>query len=244
MNRLKRVSIHAPRAGRDVATTSFIHSLSKFQSTRPVRGATLPKSYSFLRCVCFNPRAPCGARRRISSMRGRASLFQSTRPVRGATPQSAGCQCTSLFQSTRPVRGATEAARIRQQQEAVSIHAPRAGRDSDWRAAQSLCESFNPRAPCGARPSHPWSWTRDRRFNPRAPCGARPIITKNPSRSPEFQSTRPVRGATLFLCSKKYIHKFQSTRPVRGATTMKIIKAFRGGVSIHAPRAGRDVYIS
>ncbi len=56
-------------------------------------------------------------------------------------------------------------------------------------------------------------------FNPRAPRGAR--------------RHGVVPGLTVKL--------FQSTRPARGATTIP----FRGGVfvrvSIHAPRAGRDV---
>ena len=55
-----------------------------------------------------------------------------------------------------------------------------------------------------------------------------------------FQSTRPVRGATavnsLFLRFKI----FQSTRPVRGATKVALVEASAQGISIHAPRAGRD----
>ena len=33
---------------------------------------------------------------------------------------------------------------------------------------------------------------------------------------------------------------FQSTRPVRGATTQKGVPRARKGISIHAPREGRD----
>ena len=79
-----RVSIHAPRAGRDWVRHYDCRSQGKFQSTRPVRGATssalisLPDaSFQSTRPVrgatsstcstawkrnCFNPRAPCGAR--------------------------------------------------------------------------------------------------------------------------------------------------------------------------------------
>jgi len=57
----------------------------KFQSTRPVRGATVYKGLD------------------TSS-----DVFQSTRPVRGATDATQSRMSPlTLFQSTRPVRGAT-----------------------------------------------------------------------------------------------------------------------------------------
>ena len=37
------VSIHAPRAGRDASNPWYVYSLKWFQSTRPVRGATRQK---------------------------------------------------------------------------------------------------------------------------------------------------------------------------------------------------------
>ena len=55
-------------------------------------------------------------------------------------------------------------------------------------------------------------------FNPRAPCGARP----NPS------------ACTVTT------EEFQSTRPVWGATPCEYLKIKKGGISIHAPRVGRD----
>ena len=56
--------------------------------------------------------------------------FQSTRPVRGATFSEAAIVPTFGFQSTRPVRGATGRGRRDGRRDAISIHAPRAGRDS------------------------------------------------------------------------------------------------------------------
>ncbi|EFR41020.1 hypothetical protein HMPREF9162_2206 [Selenomonas sp. oral taxon 137 str. F0430] len=78
----------------------------------------------------------------------------------------------------------------------VSIHAPRAGRDFYSLADIMDIASFNPRAPCGARPRANVRGLHRRRFNPRAPCGARHISFLNPIATKEFQSTRPVRGAT------------------------------------------------
>ena len=169
------VSIHAPLAGRD-PLPGFTHPGAwLFQSTRPLRGATLrqicgvqivavsihaplagrdstaKRMYSRFVYVsihaplagrdacprvtsnvgrCFNPRAPCGARRKAvqqRSVHGVVSIhaplagrdvvspsaenkqekFQSTRPLRGATEDGKIKNADDLFQSTRPLRGAT-----------------------------------------------------------------------------------------------------------------------------------------
>ena len=56
-----------------------------------------------------------------------------------------------------------------------------------------------------------------------------------------FQSTRPVRGATRVWKASVILLSFQSTRPVRGATPPEGHEAQADDISIHAPRAGRDV---
>ena len=78
------ISIHAPRAGRDLHGECADCPTGQFQSTRPVRGATGSSPSS----------SPTFA-------------FQSTRPVRGATSSAVMTCSPPLFQSTRPVRGAT-----------------------------------------------------------------------------------------------------------------------------------------
>ncbi len=146
----------------------------------------------------------------------------------------------------------------------VSIHAPRVGRDRCDGSRGSLLLRFNPRAPCGARPSI--------------------FARKKPLC--EFQSTRPVWGATADValrnaamtvsihaprvgrdafspssrasymvsihaprvgrdCAGAATHdggKFQSTRPVWGATRRAALVGLRPKVSIHAPRVGRDTH--
>ena len=101
------ISIHAPRAGRDTEKPSEPFRTWKFQSTRPVRGATVTVPPFHPHCRDFNPRAPCGARHVPGNMSYSEWKFQSTRPVRGAT---------WIPDSMRPAGG-------------ISIHAPRAGRD-------------------------------------------------------------------------------------------------------------------
>ena len=105
----------------------------------------------------------------------------------------------------------------------VSIHAPRAGRDG--------LEKIDFNAVHG--------------FNPRAPCGARPPVINNPGMVFAFQSTRPVRGATGRACIfSRLISGFNPRAPcgARPQREAAIIAARQ--VSIHAPRAGRDIPIS
>ena len=60
----------------------------------------------------------------------------------------------------------------------------------------------------------------------------------------EFQSAHPVRGATFFGFRILPAPLFQSTRPVWGATVCALKKIFAAGISIHAPRVGRDATAS
>ena len=56
------ISIHAPRVGRDYPIKSALWRQVKFQSTRPVWGATYQLQSHHTATQNFNPRAPCGAR--------------------------------------------------------------------------------------------------------------------------------------------------------------------------------------
>ena len=102
----------------------------QFQSTHPVRGATLQEqadakkqediSIHAPRAGCdpkpcrgssgarnFNPRTPCGVRRGAAHLISGVGAFQSTHPVRGATRPGEDFLLLRKFQSTHPVRGAT-----------------------------------------------------------------------------------------------------------------------------------------
>ena len=112
-----------------------------------------------------------------------------------------------------------------------------------WRdTAMRIRERFNPRAPCGARPSQQNEprmsdlfqptrplrgataddddvGTRGRDFNPRAPCGARLCQARWSTAPKAFQPTRPLRGATsISPTTIRGLAVFQPTRPLRGAT--------------------------
>ena len=192
------ISIHAPRAGCDqtgavpfcrsdhfnprtpcgvrLSTISSGDSLQLFQSTHPVRGATIQCDiHSVALFISIHaPRAGCDS---ISVWVGVTPWgFQSTHPVRGATAIAPRfTPILSAFQSTHPVRGATQlcgalvittdfnprtpcGVRLRKRFNAgkiycISIHAPRAGCDSRSAAATTVSpRHFNPRTPCGVRP--------------------------------------------------------------------------------------------
>ena len=104
----------------------------------------------------FNPPAPCGAGRWLVHHFAGEKSFQSTRPVRGGTlPPSCCRQSQRKFQSTRPVRGGTAVStacpvacfyfnppapcgagpsrKPSSSRYLISIHPPRAGRDSNIR---------------------------------------------------------------------------------------------------------------
>ena len=83
------ISIHAPLAGCDRHSCSAWVFIFAFQSTHPLRGATLSSPSPALPATHFNPRTPCGVRQREQNFLRFLVSFQSTRPSRGATSSAA-----------------------------------------------------------------------------------------------------------------------------------------------------------
>ena len=104
---LRAISIHAPHAGRDVILNPIPQEVALFQSTRPMRGATISLTLRRSAALYFNPRAPCG-RDAVAYSLGRMDQNFNPRAPCGARP---------LFQLLRLLL------------RFISIHAPRAGRD-------------------------------------------------------------------------------------------------------------------
>ena len=240
---IRPISIHAPRVGRDRDSVSSCVSVSRFQSTRPVWGATSVRPPIHLRPRDFNPRAPCGARlmdagqttsyidisihaprvgrdAKYAKKASRDIEFQSTRPVWGATARLQDADVDAKFQSTRPVWGATYTYLTYARGRSISIHAPRVGRDSTLSLLVFVRSRFQSTRPVwgATRRCRTWSGTATN-FNPRAPCGARRYYNGALLAVEIFQSTRPVWGATVSCRRRKPQLLFQSTRPVWGATT-------------------------
>ena len=154
--------------------------MKQFQSTRPVQGATIGFCLFIL-----------------------LLKFQSTRPVWGATARGTGALRVMTFQSTRPRAGRDDVSSTSGCGTAVSIHAPRVGRDRCRPWPTLFLQSFNPRAPCGARPTATTPTALSVSFNPRAPCGARLHLFAGLYLPMSFQSTRTWRRLVRQACIQK-----------------------------------------
>ena len=103
------ISIHAPHTGRDPSPASELLQRLLFQSTRPIRGATLEVLPYLVHDWNFNPRAPYGARLLTSCTSSRHSCDFNPRAPYGARQEPGNVVATSRL---------------------ISIHAPHTGRDS------------------------------------------------------------------------------------------------------------------
>ena len=172
----RAISIHAPHAGCDYYPAINKATIYAFQSTHPMRGATLFFKFVYLSSglfqsthpmrgatynkfvnteilIHFNPRTPCGVRRCGSENNDLRKHHFNPRTPCG-------------------VRRAEE--KYFQPVIEISIHAPHAGCDR----IESVCHS------------------QKLYFNPRTPCGVRPEKFFSSFDSGLFQSTHPMRGAT------------------------------------------------
>ena len=106
-----RISIHAPRAGCDIHAHMLSDGIPEISIHAPRAGCDHPLQSFFFAFSDFNPRTPCGVRRRLNRARDLRQRFQSTHPVRGATIRYPQTPHVIFF---------------------ISIHAPRAGCDLLW----------------------------------------------------------------------------------------------------------------
>ena len=168
------ISIHAPHAGRDVAEIAThlgksnfnprapcgarrtdpcpLSFGSPFQSTRPMRGATVPWSVSrnhsplfqstrpmrgataaplpdFFPGRNFNPRAPCGARRRSPATGSVRRYFNPRAPCGARRGESVNDNWGLTISIHAPHAGRDGREVHDSGLEKISIHAPHAGRD-------------------------------------------------------------------------------------------------------------------
>ena len=133
---LRSVSYFNPRApcGARRTTRRRKSGFSRFQPTRPLRGATVgsfplrPKRY-------ISTHAPLAGRDPIRCCaRSSSSLFQPTRPLRGATLEALCQDCHNKISTHAPLAGRDEIRRLQSAFSRISTHAPLAGRDSPGQA--------------------------------------------------------------------------------------------------------------
>ena len=241
------ISTHAPLAGRDSDPLPGASRRSRFQPTRPLRGATveLPQArygpwistHAPLagrdaaqpalsgQTGYFNPRAPCGARPGKDSIVLGKLCISTHAPLAGRDrPFARRWGYRLIFQPTRPLRGAT--------QEPCAVECRHCG--------------FQPTRPLRGATSRVTVGCRQVEISTHAPLAGRdrPFARRWGYRL-IFQPTRPLRGATQEPCAVECRHcGFQPTRPLRGATSRVTVGCRQVEISTHAPLAGRDLWIN
>ena len=144
----------------------YSEMLKSFQSTHPMRDATIgdcsficslyvisihashagcdtTTNILALTTINFNPRIPCGMRRKGLRTLQHSSQFQSTHPMRDATADDFILSSfSSLFQSTHPMRDATKMRRRYAKVRFISIHASHAGCDQNSRGLKKRPDLF------------------------------------------------------------------------------------------------------
>ena len=123
----------------------------------------------------------------------------------------------------------------------ISIHSPRAGRDSRSAVGNLPRSYFNPLAPCGARRAGIHQHETDLTISIHSPrAGRDALLRPQTPLHTVFQSTRPVRGETAKACDGMPPKRFQSTRPVRGETPQPVkITCWHVYFNPLAPRGAR-----
>ena len=149
-------------------------------------------------CPDFNPRTPCGVRRRdpYPENRGGGISIHAPHTGRDRIPGGLGGQ-PGDFNPRTPCGARRLPERAHRPHPCISIHAPLAGRDSGDPTHRSAPPYFNPRTPCGVR-----------RNNKRV----LQVLISISIHAPHAGRDYNVRAGGLTVI------KFQSTRPLRGAT--------------------------
>ena len=236
-----QISIHAPLTGSDPCVKRVFKFSVSFQSTLPLRGATLRFVNATIRPHYFNPRSPYGER--LLSLLGMIYplTFQSTLPLRGATNIDRQNACSSAFQSTLPLRGATFISHPVKILVPISIHAPLTGSDPSAVSPHFMRSYFNPRSPYGERPFRfGWSFPAGY-FNPRSPYGERLMVSTSLWSAEVFQSTLPLRGATIVQLQFLPCFIISIHAPLTGSDFRNLSDRRSDGISIHAPLTGSDL---
>ena len=194
----------------------------KFQSTLPVRGATVP-AYPTAHPSAISIHAPRAGSDGPGVRAAGASGISIHAPRAGSDEQGHPAQfCTGAISIHAPRVGSDVSVPSVVALHDISIHAPRVGSDTCWTCSPASTRNFNPRSPCGERR---WEvvqgildsefqstlpvWgatgtsldclTDGDYFNPRSPCGERLVGLSIRIHTVGFQSTLPVWGATASM---------------------------------------------
>ena len=215
----------------------------------------------------FNPRTPCGVRPKPTVYSALTPPFQSTHSLRSATPASARkkpkpeVSIHALLAECDDVQGL-----YLHRGQHVSIHALLAECDICLLTLPKVQGCFNPRTPCGVRPSTSSVMTPSFPVSIHAllaecdnssSIGAMPRevsihallaecdpVSRLQARLPDSFNPRTPCGVrrSVFVSTNPAV-EFQSTHSLRSATSRMRYRASKSGVSIHALLAECDDFV-
>ena len=178
----------------------------------------------------------------LDKLEGENEEFQSTHPLRGATSRLAVLVLITLISIHAPLAGCDESQDSGLTYPTISIHSPLAGCDFDPLPYRTHSQNFNPRTPCGVRPSSASSRRGNQHISIHAPlAGCDERLTRLEDII-NISIHAPLAGCDkVGICKKFRILSFQSTHPLRGATgARRSGRVWAEAISIHAPLAGCD----
>ena len=124
------ISIHAPRVGRDERTISIRREITNFNPRAPCGARRCAATLCVPVRRDFNPRAPCGARPPSHRLSDRCGRYFNPRAPCGARPDELRHMALLHAISIHAPRvGRDRELTARVNQVVISIHAPRVGRD-------------------------------------------------------------------------------------------------------------------
>ena len=168
-----------------------------FQSTHPLRGATIATTRYPTGSPNFNPRTPCGVRQAGYTGQAHPTEHFNPRTPCGVRPLILSRRpMTILISIHAPLAGCDHELSKLKADWKISIHAPLAGCDARdvYGIDNGLISIHAPLAGCDVQ-----AITNFRvivHFNPRTPCGVRLDTSIVIGTIKKFQSTHPLRGAT------------------------------------------------
>ena len=214
---------------------------SRFQSTAPVWGPTLTTaSWGWSATISIHgPRVGADPRKRPACPAG--WNFNPRPPCGGRRKPMPGRREDKIFQSTAPVWGPTALSLSNAESAAISIHGPRVGADLPLLLRATGGQDFNPRPPCGGRLASGGPVPVKIGISIHGPrVGADRSRVDYLYNVLQFQSTAPVWGPTCGIFCIGHRCSISIHGPRVGADLTFGYSQPSFIISIHGPRVGAD----
>ena len=189
----------------------------------------------------FNPRTPCGVRRRLYNNPWAVFKFQSTHPLRGATALVKAVAVDRDISIHAPLAGCDSVDQRHGLGAAISIHAPLAGCDTVSILFMPRVTYFNPRTPCGVRPAAHQHHRGNRRISIHAPLAGCDLDIFCSPMTGMISIHAPLAGCdSIRVTPLPPMYSISIHAPLAGCDEGAITFRIGDSISIHAPLAGCD----